>query len=59
MDWQKMEKAVAELIEADKLKSQVIDDLFSIVLQTGCVDDLDRQVYDKMETAARLTNGLD
>lgn len=59
MDWKKMEKAVAELIEADKLKSQVIDDLFSIVLQTGCVEDLDRRVYDKMEAAARLTDGLD
>ncbi len=54
-DWAEMEKTVVELMEADRLKSHVIDVLFSIVLQHGCLDELDRELYMEMEEAAILS----
>ena len=54
-DWAEMEKTIVELMEADRLKSHVIDTLYTIILQQGGVEMLDRELYEEMQEAAILS----
>ena len=56
--WESLAEAVSKLVEADRIKDGVIDDLFQIVIQLGGVEALDRRICDQMEQAAKLTEGL-
>lgn len=50
-----IELTIVELMEADRLKSHVIDVLYSIVLQLGAAEELDRELYEEMQEAAILS----
>lgn len=54
-DWAEMERTIVELMEADRLKSHVIDTLYTIILQQGGVEMLDRELYEEMQEAAILS----
>ena len=54
-NWAEMERAIVELMEADRLKSHVIDTLYTIILQQGGVEMLDRELYEEMQEAAILS----
>lgn len=54
-DWAEMERAIVELMEADRLKSHVIDTLYTIILQQGGAELLDRELYEEMQEAAILS----
>ena len=56
--WESLAEAVSKLVEADRIKSGIIDDLFQIVVQLGGVEALDRRICDQMEQAAKLTEEL-
>lgn len=56
--WESLAEAVSKLMEADRIKDGIIDDLFRIVVQLGGVEALDRRICDQMEQAAKLTEGL-
>lgn len=53
--WAEMERTIVELMEADRLKSHVIDTLYTIILQQGGVEMLDRELYEEMQEAAILS----
>lgn len=53
--WAEMERAIVELMEADRLKSHVIDTLYTIILQQGGAELLDRELYEEMQEAAILS----
>ena len=57
--WESLAEAVSKLVVADRIKDDVIDDLFQIVIQLGGIEALDRRIYDQMEQAAKLTEELD
>ena len=54
-NWAEMERTIVELMEADRLKSHVIDTLYTIILQQGGVEMLDRELYEEMQEAAILS----
>ncbi len=54
-DWNGIELTIVELMRADRLKSHVIDVLYSIVLQLGAAEELDRELYEEMQEAAMLS----
>lgn len=53
--WAEMERTIVELMEADRLKSHVIDTLYTIILQQGGAELLDRELYEEMQEAAILS----
>ena len=56
--WESLAEAVSKLVEADRIKDGIIDDLFQIVIQLGGVEALDRRICDQMEQAEKLTEEL-
>ena len=54
MGWKEVEAMAFELIDANKKMSQTIDKLYSIVLQHVAAEELDKQIYEDMEKAARI-----
>ena len=54
-NWAETERTIVELMEADRLKSHVIDTLYTIILQQGGVEMLDRELYEEMQEAAILS----
>ena len=54
-NWAEMERTIVELMEADRLKSHVIDTLYTIILQQGGVELLDRELYEEMQEAVILS----
>ena len=56
--WESLAETVSKLVEADRIKDGVIDDLFQIIIQLGGVEALDRRICDQMEQAAKLTEEL-
>ena len=56
--WDGLAEAVSKLMEADRIKDGVIDDLFQIVIQLGGVEALDGRIIDQIKRAAKLTEGL-
>ena len=56
--WESLAEAVSKLVEADRIKDGVIDDLFQTVIQLGGVEALDRRIYDQIKQAAKLTEEL-
>ena len=54
-NWAEMERTIVELMEADRLKSHVIDTLYTIILRQGGVEMLDRELYEEMQEAAILS----
>ena len=54
-NWAEMERTIVELMEADRLKSHVIDTLYTIILQQGGAEMLDRELYEEMQEAAILS----
>ena len=56
--WEGLAEAVSKLVEADRIKDGVIDDLFQIVIQLGGIEALDRRIYDQIKQAAKLTEEL-
>lgn len=56
--WESLAEAVGKLMEADRIKDGIIDDLFQIVVQLGGVEALDKRICDQMERAAKLTEEL-
>jgi hypothetical protein len=56
--WDGLAEAVGKLMEADRIKDGVIDDLFQIVIQLGGVEALDGRIIDQIKRAAKLTEGL-
>ena len=54
-DWAEMERAIVKLMEADRLKSHVIDTLYTIILQQGGAEMLDRELYEEMQEAVILS----
>lgn len=54
-NWAEMERTIVELMEADRLKSHVIDTLYTIILQQGGMEMLDRELYEEMQEAAILS----
>ena len=56
--WDGLAEAVSKLMEADRIKDGIIDDLFQIVIQLGGVEALDRRIIDQIKHAAKLTEGL-
>jgi hypothetical protein len=56
--WDGLAEAVSKLMEADRIKSDIIDELFQTVIQLGGAEALDRRICDQMERAAKLTEGL-
>lgn len=56
--WEGLAEAVSKLMEADQIKSDIIDELAQIVIQLGGAEALDKRVCNQMEQAAKLTEGL-
>lgn len=56
--WDGLAEAVSKLMEADRIKDDIIDDLFQLVVQLGGVEALDRRIIDQIKHAAKLTEGL-
>ena len=56
--WDGLAGAVSKLMEADRIKDDIIDDLFQLVVQLGGVEALDRRIIDQIKHAAKLTEGL-
>jgi hypothetical protein len=56
--WDGLAEAVSKLMEADRIKSDIIDELFQAVIQLGGVEALDRRIIDQIKRAAKLTEGL-
>jgi predicted transcriptional regulator len=56
--WDGLAEAVSKLMEADRIKDDIIDDLFQLVVQLGGVEALDRRILDQIKQAAKLTEGL-
>ena len=56
--WEGLAETVSKLVEADRIKDGVIDDLFQIVIQLGGIEALDRRIYDQIKQAAKLTEEL-
>lgn len=54
MGWKEVEAMAFELIDANKKMSRTIDKLYSIVLQHVAAEELDKQIYEDMEKAARV-----
>ncbi len=53
MGWKEVEAMAFELIDANKKMSRTIDKLYSIVLQHVAAEELDKEIYEDMEKAAR------
>ena len=56
--WDGLAEAVSKLMEADRIKDDIIDELFQTVVQLGGIEALDKRICDQMEQAAKLTEGL-
>ena len=56
--WDGLAEAVSKLMEADRIKDSIIDDLFQAVIQLGGVEALDGRIIDQIKQAAKLTEGL-
>lgn len=56
--WDGLAEAVSKLMEADRIKDDIIDGLFQVVIQLGGVEALDRRILDQIKQAAKLTEGL-
>ena len=56
--WDGLAEAVSKLMEADRIKDDIIDELFQVVIQLGGAEALDRRIIDQMKRAAKLTEGL-
>jgi predicted transcriptional regulator len=56
--WDGLAEAVSKLMEADRIKSDIIDELFQTVIQLGGVEALDRRIIDQIKQASKLTEGL-
>ncbi len=54
MGWKEVEAMAFELIDANKKMSRTIDKLYSIVLQHVAAEELDKEIYEDMEKAARV-----
>ncbi len=54
MGWKEVESMAFELIDANKKMSRTIDKLYSIVLQHVGAEELDKEIYEDMEKAARI-----
>ena len=56
--WDGLAEAVSKLMEADRIKSDIIDELFQTVIQLGGVEALDRRIIDQIKQASKLAEGL-
>ena len=56
--WESLAEVISKLMEADRIKDGIIDDLFQIIIQLGGIEALDRRICDQMERAAKLTEEL-
>lgn len=54
MGWKEVEAMAFELIDANKKMSRIIDKLYNIVLQHITAEELDKEIYEDMEKAARI-----
>ena len=54
MGWKEVESMAFELIDANKKMSRTIDKLYNIVLQHAAAEELDKEIYEDMEKAARV-----
>ena len=54
MGWKEAEAMAFELIDANKKMARTIDKLYNIVLQHAGAEELDKQIYEDMEKAARV-----
>ncbi len=54
MGWKEVEAMAFELVDANKKMSRTIDKLYSIVLQHVAAEELDKEIYEDMEKAARV-----
>ncbi len=54
MEWKEVESMAFELIDANKKMSRVIDKLYNIALQHVGAEELDKEMYQDMEDAAKI-----
>ncbi len=53
MGWKEVESMAFELIDANRKMSRAIDKLYSVALQHVGADELDKEMYQDMEDAAK------